>query len=287
MKKTKCIFLIILFALALIFASAIAYSKNSELKVIFLDVGQGDAALIMQGNKQVLIDGGPDGQALMEKLGKYIPFWDRRIELVVATHPDQDHIQGLVDVLEKYQVGSVMETFVQSNSQIYKKYKDLLEQKNINIAEARLGAGAELDENAKLEIIGPLAETADGNKEDTNSESVISKLVFGENTFLLTGDAPIKEEKELLSTAEDLSADILKVAHHGSKYSTSEDFLARVKPKEAIISVGKNNRFGHPSPEILERLEKDKIKIIRTDESGDIIFKCPNFAEDCLLVSEN
>lgn len=275
-----------LVAFILIFSTAIASSQSVKLKVIFLDVGQGDATLIEQGSKQILIDGGPDGQILMEKLGKFIPFWDRKIEMVVATHPDQDHIQGLVDVLEKYQVGSLMETSEESDSQVYKEYKNLLEQKNINVIGARIGTEVDLGDNAKIEIMEPIFEKADENKKENNSNSIISKLIFGKNNFLFTGDATADEEKEFISLPEDLSADILKVAHHGSKYSTTEEFLAKIKPKMAIISVGKNNKFGHPAPEILERLEKDKIKIIRTDEFGDIIFQCSNPQEECILLSE-
>lgn len=283
MSNKKLIYgaIFILAILALVFGFASTSAQSQELKVIFLNVGQGDAALIMQGDKQVLIDGGPDGQILLEKLGKYVPFWDRKIELVIATHPDQDHIQGLTDVLEKYQVGSVMQTSAESDSQIYKKYEDILEQKNISIINAQPGAKAEIGNGAGIEIMGPLEEKND--KKDTNADSVVAKLTFGKNNFLFTGDAPFEEENDLLKTTEDISANVLKVSHHGSKYSTSQEFLEKVKPKEAIISVGKNN-YGHPAPEVLDRLEKYKIKILRTDESGDIEYDCESESMSCQLV---
>jgi len=286
MSNRKIIYgtIFILAILALVFGFVSASAQNQELKVIFLNVGQGDATLIMQGDKQVLIDGGPDGQILLEKLGKYVPFWDRKIELIVASHPDQDHIQGLTDVLEKYQIGSVIQNSDESDSQIFKKYKDLLAQKNINIIDAQPGAKAEIGNGAGMEILGPLEEKND--KKDTNIDSVVAKLTFGKNNFLFTGDSPFEEENDLLKTTEEISANVLKVSHHGSKYATSQEFLEKVQPKEAIISVGKNN-YGHPSPEILERLEKDKIKIIRTDESGDVEYDCPRLEENCFLLSEN
>lgn len=265
-------------ALVLNFASA--SSNKKELKIIFLNVGQGDATLIMQGDKQILIDGGPDGQVLLEKLGKYIPFWDRKIDLIIATHPDQDHIQGLADVLEKYQVGSVIQTTDESDSGIFKKYKELINQKSVNVIAAVPGAKVELENNAELKIIGPL--TLKNDKKDTNADSVVARLVFGNNKFLFTGDEPTEEENSLVNYAEDISAGVLKISHHGSKYATSEEFLAKIKPKEAIISVGKNN-YGHPSPEVLDRLEKNKIKIIRTDESGDVEYACASVDEDCFM----
>lgn len=268
--------------LALVFGFSSASSQSQELKVIFLNVGQGDSTLIMQGDKQVLIDGGPDGQVLLEKIGKYVPFWDRKIELMIATHPDQDHIQGLTDVLERYQVGSVIQNSDESDSQIYKKYKDLLAQKNVSIVNARPGAKAEIGNGASIEILGPLELKND--KKDTNVDSVVAKLIFGKNNFLFTGDAPFEEERDLLKTTQDISAGVLKVSHHGSKYSTSQEFLERVHPKEAIISVGKNN-YGHPTAEVMERLEKYKTKILRTDEKGDIEYDCQNSKEKCLLLA--
>lgn len=282
MSKRKIIYgaIFILGILALVFGFVSVSAQSQELKVIFLNVGQGDSTLIMQGDKQVLIDGGPDGQVLLEKLGKYVPFWDRKIELIITTHPDQDHIQGLTDVLEKYQVGSVIQNSSESDSQIFKKYKDLLAQKRIDIINAQPGAKAEIGNGAGIEILGPLVEKND--KKDTNVDSVVAKLTFGKNNFLFTGDAPIGEEGDLLKSAEDISANVLKISHHGSKYATSQEFLEKVKPKEAVISVGKNN-YGHPAPEVLDRLEKDKIKIIRTDESGDVEYDCLSINEDCSM----
>ncbi len=279
MSKRKIIYgaIFILGILALVFGFVSVSAQSQELKVIFLNVGQGDSTLIMQGDKQVLIDGGPDGQVLLEKLGKYVPFWDRKIELIITTHPDQDHIQGLTDVLEKYQVGSVIQNSSESDSQIFKKYKDLLTQKRIDIINAQPGAKAEIGNGAGIEILGPLVEKND--KKDTNVDSVVAKLTFGKNNFLFTGDAPIGEEGDLLKSAQDISANVLKVSHHGSKYATSQEFLEKV-----VISVGKNN-YGHPSPEVLDRLEKDKIKIIRTDESGDVEYECINFEEKCQIIA--
>lgn len=286
MRHRKIVYISI-FALAtigLILAGIIRSGKNQELRVVFLDVGQGDAILISQGSNQILIDGGPDGQVLMEKLGRYVPFWDREIELVVATHPDQDHIEGLLGVMKNYKVGSLLETTVRSDSQLYGKYEELIAQKQIRKIDAVAGMEIKLDQ-AGMEILSPAGPVPTGTAKDTNSYSVVSRLVFGQSSFLLTGDLPDAEEKKLLQKNADLPARVLKVAHHGSKYSTTEEFLDKVRPDDAIISVGRNNRFGHPADEALDRLGERKINIFRTDEKGDIVYECPSPDVICRIVA--
>lgn len=286
MKHRKLIYslIVFLFIISLILAGIIWYEKRQDLKVIFLDVGQGDAILIMQGANQILIDGGPSGQVLMEKLGRYVPFWDREIEMVIATHPDQDHIEGLLDVLKNYKVESLIETTAQSDSQLYKKYEDLISQKQIQKIEAVAGLKIRLDQ-AEMEILSPRGEVPIGIVKDTNKYSVVTKLVFGQNSFLLTSDLPDTEESKLIQDGTDVSARVLKVGHHGSKYSSSNEFLEKVQPQDAIIPVGKNNRFGHPAQEALDRLLAHKINIFRTDEFGDIEYDCVDLNSQCLLVA--
>lgn len=274
----------ILLIFSLILSGMIFYAKKPELRVIFLDVGQGDAILISQGEKQILIDGGPSEQVLLEKLGKYVPFWDRKIELVIATHPDQDHIQGLLGVLKNYQVGSLIETTVKSESQLDKKFEDLISEKNIAKIKGEAGLSVEIGE-AKLDVLYPSGSVPDAIVNDTNGYSIVARLVVGHSSFLFTGDLPEKEERNLVVGGAFTENTFLKVAHHGSKYSTSENFLAAVAPKKAIISVGKNNRFGHPAPEALERLKKSQAEILRTDERGDIEFVCAGAQSDCVLVA--
>jgi competence protein ComEC len=265
-------------------AGIIFYSRNQELKVIFLDVGQGDAILIEQGSKQVLIDGGPSGQVLLDKLGKYVPFWDRNIELVMATHPDADHITGLIDVLKNYSVGAIIETSAQSDSQTFKKLEELIKSKNIKSVAAERGEKIKLDEAAQVDILSPGPETPI-SIQDTNSSSIVAQLSYGNNKFLFTGDLPSEQETELLKQKLDLSTQVLKVSHHGSKYATSQEFLDAVKPIDAVISVGKNNRYGHPNQEVLDRLKNKNINIWRTDESGDIAYGCEKPETRCAMVA--
>lgn len=271
--------------IGLILAGMIWFERNQKLQVIFLDVGQGDAILIMQGSNQILIDGGPSGQILMEKLGRYVPFWDREIEMVIATHPDQDHIEGLLGAMKSYKVGSLMETTAQSESQLYEKFEGLISEKQIQKIISQPGMKIKFDQ-AEIEILGPRGEVPIGETKDTNAYSIVTRLVFGQNSFLFTGDLPDGEENKLIQGKNDLQADVLKVSHHGSKYSTSGEFLEAVEPRDAIISVGKNNRYGHPAPEVVDRLQGRKINIFRTDESGDIKYVCMSPEFECALVAK-
>lgn len=278
MAKRKIIYSLLgLFFLVAVICGLIIFQNQQKLNVYFLDMGQGDAILISQGQNQVLIDGGPSGQILLEKLGRYIPFWDRKIETVIETHPDQDHIAGLTSVLENYQVGAFIKSRAESDSQIAKRIAELIQEKKIENFQAQINTDLKFKE-ANLKIF--LAE--DGTTDDTNAGSVVTKLIFGKNTFLLTGDLPSEKENLL----NDIKSTVLKVAHHGSKYSTSQEFLNQVDPQTAIISVGKNNKYGHPAPEILERLKMKGINILRTDEMGDIQFACANKEADCQIIAK-
>lgn len=283
MQNKKLVYgiLLSLFILCLILGSVIFCSKNSqELKVIFLNIGQGDAILIAQGSNQVLIDGGKSGKLLLERLGKFIPFWDRQIEMVVATHPDQDHIGGLVAVLQSYKVETVMETKAQSQTQVYKRWEDEIEKEQARRVEAVRGARIKFPNDAVAEIIYPFYSLADSQSKDNNANSIVIKLTFGEEDFLLTGDLPSKQEKILIDSGLDLKARILKAGHHGSKHSTSAEFLKSVNSEEVIISVGKNS-YGHPHPDVLERLRKQRIEFYRTDEDGNIVYECKSRDKKC------
>ncbi|MEI7621675.1 MAG: MBL fold metallo-hydrolase, partial [Candidatus Moraniibacteriota bacterium] len=185
-----------------------------------------------------------------------------------------DHIGGLIEVLQTYQIGSVLETKMQNDSQTFKKLEETIASKQIEKIEAKKGVALNFSAGAKLEILYPLETVINANSKDTNLASVVAKLTVGENSFLLTGDFPTTQDAQLLASGQNLSANFLKVAHHGSKYATSDGLLNAIKPNEAIISVGKKNSYGHPNPEVLQRLLSRKVKIFRTDEVGDIVYEC-------------
>ncbi len=260
--------------------------RQSGLKVTFFDVGQGDAILISQGSQQVLIDGGRDGSLLLEKLGKAIPFWDRTIETVIATHPDADHIAGLVDAAKAYEIGSVIETNMKSDSQTYRAWEEAIAKEGSEKIEALSGEKIILKDGVELDVFYPFFQITDTDEKNSNAKSVVVRLSFGENSFLFTGDLPSEQESELVDKKMELNSDVLKISHHGSKYSTSEKFLDVVKSKDAIISVGAHNTYGHPNQEIIDRLLRRGINVLRTDKSGDIEYVCKNKNVNCVLSVE-
>jgi len=272
----------ILLTFGLIFFGVTSNAQSQKLQVVFLDVGQGDAILISEGEKQILIDGGMSGQKLLEKLGEYVPFWDRKIDVVIATHPDADHISGLVDVLKNYSVDEVIESGAESQSQVFGTMEKIISDKKVEKQIARRGMKIKLSDDANLEIFSPTDDIVNNlKKDDTNSASIVAKLTYGENSFLFTGDFPLELESQLVSANLPLSSDVLKVSHHGSKSATSVQFIDHVKPKDAVISVGKDNRYGHPTAEVLERLKNNKIEILRTDILGDVVYSCASAREQC------
>jgi competence protein ComEC len=274
-RKLNYGILLSLLSIAVILYFIVFYSISSqELKIVFLDVGQGDAILVSQGQNQLLIDGGRNGKIVLEKMGKYIPFWDRTIETVVATHPDQDHIGGLIDVVKSYRVGTIIETKAQSDSQTFQAWQEAVKAENSQIVEAINGVTIKFLDGAEAKVYYPFSSLESPNRANNNQYSVVIKFTVGEDNFLFTGDLPSEQEMALVKEKSDIRSNILKTAHHGSKYSTSEEFIEAVSPREAIISVGKDNAYGHPSSEVIERLLKHGVRIFRTDEMGDIIYHC-------------
>ena len=273
-----------LLVLFLILTGIIFSVQKNNLQVVFLNIGQGDAILISQGKNQILIDGGKDGKLLLEKLGKYIPFWDRNVEMIVATHPDQDHIGGLIEILNSYHVDLIFKTNAESESETYKNLKKKFKEKSQKI-EAKKGISIKLSDSVTADVLFPIDSLTDTIDGASNDNSVVVKLTYGINKFLFTGDLPNTQETKIINSGQDLNAQVLKVSHHGSKYATENNFLGVVNPADAIISVGKNNQYGHPNQEVLNRLLQHKIKIFRTDEIGDIVYKCANAEAQCMQVA--
>jgi competence protein ComEC len=174
---------------------------------------------------------------------------------------------------------------MQSDSQTFKKLEQEIDKNNVKKIEARKNVTIKFPSGAVAEILYPIGSVVDINGKDTNIYSVVVMLRYGENKFLFTGDLPTTEENKLIENNIDIKADFLKIAHHGSKYATSNSFLDAVGPSAAIISVGKNNSYGHPNQETLQRLTQHKINILRTDESGDIVYECQNNNSRCVLKS--
>lgn len=273
--KTREIRLLILTILLLgaVFSVFIAWQeqKNGILTVAFLDIGQGDAIFIEAPNgNQILIDGGP-GKSVLRELAQVVPFYDRSIDVVLATHADQDHVGGLPDVLEKYKINIFMETGVSGPSSAYEELEKIIDVQSIKKILVRKGMVVDLGAGATLQILFP---DRDPSGMETNTSSIVVRLVYGENEFLLTGDSPQAIEKYLISAEGALlQSDVLKAGHHGSKTSSSAEFVSAVSPEYAVISAGKDNRYGHPHREVLDILNNFGTKILRTDTEGRIVFK--------------
>ena len=265
-KKDKDFYLFLLGAL--VFLNILAwivvfdFARTQFLEVTFFDVGQGDAIFIETPKRQqILIDGGPDSK-ILEKLGKEMSFWDRDIDLIILTHPEKDHLVGLLEVLKKYRVENILWTGIIRDTAEYKEWKKLTEEEGAKMFIAKVDQKIYSSaKNFRAEILYPFENLEGKVYKDSNNTSIISKLIFDENSFLFTGDIYQSAEKEILDRGVEVNSDVLKVSHHGSKTSTSEEFLKEVSPQIAVISVGKENSYGHPHQEVLERLEKFGIKI--------------------------
>ncbi|XOB46203.1 MAG: ComEC/Rec2 family competence protein [Candidatus Nealsonbacteria bacterium] len=271
-KDKKLIFwiLVTLFCVN-IFAWSVVYDLNKPqfLEVSFFDVGQGDAIFIeTPNNYQILIDGGPTS-AVLEKLGKEMPFWDRTIDLIVLTHPEHDHIAGLLEVLKRYKVDFILWSGVLKDTGEYKEWKKLIEDEDVKTKIAKIGQKI-LTPKIFFDVLYPFEDLEGKEVKNTNNTSIALRLVFNNNSFIFTGDLYKSIEKKLVDRELYLNSDVLKVGHHGSKTSTSEKFLEEVNPEITVISVGKENSYGHPHPEVLDILDKYDIKVLRTDRDGDI-----------------
>lgn len=252
-------------------------SSSRDLEVVFFDIGQGDAIFIetLRGH-QILIDGGPDIN-ILEKLGREMPFFDRTIDLVILTHPEQDHIAGLIEVLERYRVEYILWTGVNRKTAEYERWREVIDKEEkegaiIKIAKSgqKIFCSAPESKDCYFEILYPF-ECLEGKEvKNANNTSIVARLVFKNNSFLFTGDIPKSVEAELIKEGANLDSDVLKVAHHGSKTSTIEDFIWKVSPEIAVIQAGRDNRYGFPHQEVLEILQKFDIKILRTDKNGDV-----------------
>ncbi|MEK7087607.1 MAG: MBL fold metallo-hydrolase, partial [Patescibacteria group bacterium] len=274
------VFLITFISTFTVWFFVFAETPSSDLEVNFFDVGQGDSILIQTPkNQTLLIDGGPNNKVL-EKLGKYLPPLHKRIDIVLLTHPHADHVSGLIGVLRRYEVGVVILSGADLKTDVYQEFLKVVIEKNISVVIAQAGEAIHFDENLEIDILAPKhTEDSVFNKKsegfgssgnDVNDTSIVGKLIFNNFGVLLTGDATFKIENQLLIYGEGLKSDILKIGHHGSKYSSSLSFLRVVSPRAAIIEVGAKNRYGHPSLVALGRLKTINSEIFRTDLNGDI-----------------
>ncbi len=290
-KKEKwLIVLFSLFLMNLLSWSFLFSLRDAQWKIVFFDVGQGDAIFIKTpSNHHILIDGGP-GDKVLEKLSEEKSFFNNSLDLVILTHSHYDHVSGLIEVLEHYEVEEIVCTGAFSEQKVSQKWKSIIREKGYR--QARAGKRIR-GEGFYMDILYPFESFKEEKVEDLNTISVVSRLVFEDGyTFLFTGDAYKQQEKEILSYKEkcselknkevffqkgcdlfSLDTDVLKVGHHGSRSSTSEEFLSIVSPGIAVIMAGENNPYDHPHGEVLEKLKRKGVIVKRTDKHGDVVFK--------------
>ena len=259
-------------ACALILYAVYYVESRRNFVINFFDVGQGDGIFFeLPNHVQVLIDGGP-GSSVLSKLGSMMWFWDHTIDLVILTHPHADHVDGLIDVLKRYDVGMIIESGSFYPTPDYDEWNTLVRQKKIPVVYARKGQYVALSDMATFHILSPQKEVVGKRFTNIHDSMVVSKLVYGSTTMLFTGDAEKIVEYNLISSGISLVADILKAGHHGSKTSTTQGFLDAVRPRFAVISVGKKNYYGHPHTDVVDRIQASGIDLFRTDIHGDVEF---------------
>jgi competence protein ComEC len=260
--------LVLLIASGVVWSGALASHKQG-LRVVVLDVGQGDSILIeTPAGHHILVDGGPSGAVLMQALGHELGASERRIDLMVLTHGQDDHVTGLVDVLQRFDVRQVLAGPLPGETAAYRAWRDEVEARGVPMHQAVAGEWLDLGEGARIEVLGPPEQAIHGTEDDLNNNCVVLRLVYGDTSFLLTGDLAGAGEAALLNSNADLDATVLKVGHHGSEGSSSRAFLDTVDPGLAVISVGADNPYGHPSPAL--RLRLAGTPYLRTDQNGDV-----------------
>lgn len=248
------------------------FFEAKRLTIDVFDIGQGDAIFITTPSRErILVDGGPDA-TIVAKLFRRLGFFNRTIDLIIPTHPQADHITGLIPVLKKLRVARVMLSQIRNETPEYKILREKIAEYTIptldagEISTIMIGEG----DPVTLDVLWPRRSYGDRLVDDPNTVSTVFRLTYHNTRFLFTGDADAAIEQALLEDGVDLRADVLKVGHHGSDTSTTEAFLDAVDPSVAVISVGKKNHFGHPSRRVLRRLEQKGVRVYRTDLNGDV-----------------
>lgn len=245
-----------------------------DFQFFFLNIGQGDAMYLRTPDDyHVLIDGGPTSK-ILEEIAEVVPLYNRTFDFIVISHPHADHINGLIEIIKRYEVKGILVVGTPYRNPYYVKIFKLAEDFEIPLLIAESEKDIKLGKYVYLDIVWPTESMAGNEFENVNNASLVMRIITNNQMILLTGDAEIEEEKEMIESGFDLSADILKAGHHGSKTASSEEFLDRVRPKTVVIQSGEGNDYGHPHKETLKKLLERSINVKRNDLLGriDIMF---------------
>ncbi len=263
-----------LLLMAVLIWSAVLASPDGKMHVIFLDVGQGDSALIVSPTgRTVLIDGGLDGRTTGALIDNHVPFWNRKIDIVIATHPHADHISGLINVVDRFTVGVALESCGDSSTVIQDEWNRRVQEASVDPVCVIKGQELLLKDGVHIQVLNPTVEPLSGTIDDIDNNGIVARISYGEMSFLFTADIMHETELLLVHTSSPLlDCDVLKVAHHGSSSSSTAQFLAAVAPAVAVISAGEDNRYGHPHQEVVERLIATGAEVLTTAEHGTLEF---------------
>jgi competence protein ComEC len=271
-KIIQLVSLLAVASVVLLSVAAWQVKPPESLEVTFFNVGHGDAIFIRTLNDQrILIDGGLGGQVI-QKLGQRLPFFDRRIDMVILTHPHPDHITGLISVIKRYRIGKIFYTDVKTQEELFTIFKNEVLAKNIPLVKVDKITSQDLGGEVVLKFLYP---DYDLNQEiieekEINNTSIVVKLIYKKSSFLFVGDAGESEEERLIASGQNLKADVLKIGHHGSSTSSGQEFIQAVSLQFAIITCGESYNLSHPNLRVIRRLERAGVKIYRTDKQGDI-----------------
>lgn len=269
---TKFILSALIICLVFIVANIAKGPDDNNVHLFVLNVGQGDSILIQKKDYQILVDAGP-GHVTLEELGKVMPVMDRKIEQIIITHPHQDHIGGVNEIIDRYEVGEIYGTGVISTNAEYLEMLKKIKDKNIAYKVPTIGMQISLLENQELTFLWPGEEYKEKDIDNLNNSSVVAKLCYFSHCAMLMGDLEVDGQEQMVAkqkNTEIFRSDFMKISHHGSVNGTNQALLDVIEPKYAAISVGADNQFGHPHAKIIDLLLQNNIQLSRTDREGTI-----------------
>lgn len=254
-----------------IFREIYSHLPNRKNMMVFFQISRGDAFYLRTSHgKEIIWDGGDD-KSFLKKLSKYRPFWDRHLDYWIITHTDSDHYYGGLEVLKQFEIENIILTGVAKDDEKYKEIFSLAKEKNINIIIANSSTDFMVD-GVFIDTLFPVEYIYGSSTKNGNNYSLVQRISTEKKSILLTGDIEKETEKKLLELGIDLSSDILKVAHHGSKSSSSQNFVLSVNPEQAIMTTGTENKFGHPHKQVLDIYKELDIPVVNS-RNGDIVIE--------------